>query len=215
MISIIGDCHGHTDAYLAIAKNSDFSIQLGDFGFLSSLNKLAYSGLNPNNHKVLLGNHDDYDNAFNVPHVLGDFGTVGLDGRNIFYIRGGISIDRVYRIGEELSGSRKSYWSQEELNLDQMLDCIEMYRQVKPDIVVSHVPSATASAHILGNKSKGVLQQFKFHEGFKENTQLLGDQLLKIYRPKIWLSGHLHASKDITLDGTRFVGLSELEVFML
>jgi predicted phosphodiesterase len=215
MITIIGDCHGHTDTYLSIARNSEYSLQLGDFGFLHSFNKLVYSGLDHNKHKVLLGNHDDYDHAFNVPYVLGGFGTIGLDSRDIFYIRGGISIDRAYRIGDELNGSRKSYWSQEELNFDQMLECMDMYRQVKPDIVVSHVPCATASAHILGNKSGDILQKFKFHKGFKENTQLLGDQLLKIHRPKIWLSGHLHASKDITIDGTRFVGLDELEVFML
>lgn len=215
MITVIGDCHGKTDHYLAIAKNSEYSLQLGDFGFYQSLIKLAYSDLDPNKHKVLLGNHDDYDNAFSVPHVLSSFGVLEMDGKSIFYVRGGLSIDRVYRVGDELSGAKKSWWSQEELNFSEMLDCLHLYKLVRPDIVVSHVPCKYASQFILGNKSGNILQKFKFHEGFAENTQLLGNEMLGIHRPKTWISGHMHSSYDGVHYGTRFVGLAELEVFML
>jgi len=32
-ITLIGDTHGKFDHYIHIAKNSEYSIQLGDFGF--------------------------------------------------------------------------------------------------------------------------------------------------------------------------------------
>lgn len=214
MITVIGDCHGKTDHYLAIAKNSEYSLQLGDFGFDSNWNRLQYSGLSPDDHKVLMGNHDSYD-CVDSPFNLGNFGVLEMDGKSIFYVRGGLSIDRVYRVGDELSGAKKSWWSQEELNFSEMLDCLHLYKLVRPDIVVSHVPCKYASQFILGNKSGNILQKFKFHEGFAENTQLLGDEMLGIHRPKIWLSGHMHSSYDGIHYGTRFVGLAELEVFML
>ena len=205
-IRIIGDVHGKFDDYKKIVDGSSHSVQLGDFGFESTWNKLHYSGLDPEHHKIIKGNHDQYD--FESPFDLGDFGEYTLNGVKFFFIRGGISIDRVYREGERMSGSKKTWWSQEELNFSQMLECMTAYEKSKPDIVLSHVPCATFSK--IMSPSDAILQRFGFHEGFKENHQLLGDELLKVHQPSVWFSAHFHIKMNHQIENTRFVGLAEL-----
>jgi hypothetical protein len=214
-IKIIGDVHSKYDEYFKIASKSEYSLQIGDFGLTKEWFKLNYSNLNPDNHKIIPGNHCSYDLCFDSPYFLGNFGIATLNNISFFFIRGGLSIDRVYRIGEELSGGPKTYWSQEELNLSEMLECIEIYKQVKPNIVISHVPAARFTPYILGNKSDAILQKFKFHKGFKENHQLLGDELLKIHKPKTWISAHMHRSFRDNIDGVNIVALNELEEYTL
>ena len=213
MITIIGDCHGKFDQYYNIASKCEYSIVIGDFGFSSAWNKLGYSKLDPNKHKVILGNHEDYDVAPNIPHCLGDYGVYTLNGITFFFVRGGISIDRVYRVGEELNGGPKTYWSQEELDFAQMTNCLALYKTTKPDIVLSHVPCGVYTEHILGNKSDAILQKFKFHAGFKENHQLLGNEMLKVHKPKTWVSGHMHSSFRGVIGGVNVVALQELESY--
>ena len=207
-IRIIGDVHGKYDEYREIATQSGYSVCLGDFGFSQTWNALHYSRLSSDNHKVIGGNHDDYNIAPMSNHYLGDFGEYTLNGIKFFFIRGGISIDRVYREGERMNGGKKTWWSQEELNLSQMLECMKVYEKSKPDIVLSHVPCSIFSRMMSPDDS--ILRRHGFHEGFKENHQLLGDELLKIHQPVVWFSGHFHLKMTQTINKTRFVGLAEL-----
>lgn len=209
MLRIIGDVHCKIDGYLKIAREAEYSLQLGDFGFTSSWNVLNYSGLNPDNHKVLPGNHDDYDILHESWFNLGDFGEDTIGGVTVFFIRGGISIDRTYREAERINRGPRTWWSQEELSFSQMLACMRAYREAKPSIVVSHVPAASFSSVMCPDDK--ILTDFGFHKGFKEATQLLGDELLKIHRPKFWYSGHFHKSFRDEIGGTTFIGLAELE----
>ncbi len=209
MLRIIGDVHGKFSQYLKIAEKAEHSLCLGDFGFADSWNKLGYSSLSPDNHKVLCGNHCDYDVAPRSPHYLGDFGEATIGGVSLFFVRGGISIDRTYREAERINRGSKTWWSQEELSFSQMLACLQAYRRAKPSIVVSHVPAASF-ASVMSPDDK-ILTDFGFHKGFKEATQLLGDELLKIHRPKVWTSGHFHKSFQDEINGTKFIGLAELE----
>jgi hypothetical protein len=209
MLRIISDVHGKFSQYEAIASKTEFSLCLGDFGFADSWNKLHYSSLNPESHKVLCGNHDPYDVAPQSLFYLGDFGEATIGGVTVFYIRGGISIDRTYREAERINRGPRTWWSQEELSFAQMIECMKAYRRAKPSIVVSHVPCASFASVMSPNDK--ILTDFGFHKGFKEATQLLGDELLKIHRPKIWLNGHFHKSFQDEIGGTRFVSLAELE----
>lgn len=207
MIRIIGDVHGKYADYYKLVSDVEYSIQLGDFGFDGHWGNLKRSTLDHKKHRVLRGNHD----TVNVSkHDLGDYGILELDGRKIFYFRGGLSIDRVYRIGEELTGGPKTWWSEEELNLIQMLNVIELYKKVKPDIVVSHVPAQPFVQYLDGNKSSSILQKFKFHLGFQENTILLGGHLYGIHQPKQWFSGHFHINATAKIGKTEFISLNEL-----
>lgn len=212
MITFIGDVHNKYSEYLKIAKNTEYSIQLGDFGTRDEYNKLNYSGLDPGKHKIIPGNHDNYDTCPHSPYVLMDYGPATINKLDFFYIRGGLSIDRVYSIGEELSGSPKKYWSQEELNLDEMLDCMDLYRDMKPDVVASHVPPGIFTDFMTA-KNNSILQRYKFHHGYQENTMRLGNRLLKIHKPKLWICGHMHANVKKDIDGTIFICLKELGTF--
>lgn len=212
MITIISDTHDKYEQYYKIASQCDFSVQIGDFGN-SSYTKLLYSDLDPQKHKIISGNHCNYDIAPDIPHYLGDYGMANVGGVDFFFVRGGISIDRVYRVGEELNGGPKTWWSQEELNFSQMIKCLELYSKLKPDIVLSHVPCGMYSEHILGNKSDAILQKFKFHAGFKENHQLLGNEMLKAHKPQMWVSAHMHRSFQGIIDGVKVIGLAELETY--
>jgi hypothetical protein len=209
MLRIVGDIHGKFSQYLKTVEKAEHSLCLGDFGFADSWNKLHYSSLNPESHKVLAGNHESYDTAPRSPFYLGDFGEATIGGVALFYIRGGISIDRTYREAERINRGPRTWWSQEELSFSQMLECMKLYRKVKPSIVVSHVPCASFSKLVCPDDK--ILTDFGFHKGFKEATQLLGDELLKIHRPKVWYSAHMHRSLTEEIDGTTFVALAELE----
>jgi len=215
-IRIIGDVHGKFDAYEKIASEVEYSVCLGDFGFAQTWNRLHYSWLSGDKHKVVGGNHEDYTVAPRSSHYLGDFGEYTLNGVKFFFIRGGISIDRVQRRNEQIASMHpheppekfQTWWSQEELNLSQMLECIALYKKVRPNIVLSHVPCATFSKIMSPDDS--ILQAFGFHKGFKENHQLLGDELLKIHQPDLWFSGHFHIKQSARIGNTQFVGLAEL-----
>ena len=125
-LTFIGDVHGKYKEYLNKITEKEYSIQLGDFGFDYSCLK----HVDTTKHKILLGNHDNYDN---IPkHSLGDFGVYELLGLKIFYIRGAYSIDKKYRI------VGRSWWENEELNYTQCNDCIQLYKNTKPDMVISH-----------------------------------------------------------------------------
>jgi predicted phosphodiesterase len=216
-ITIVGDVHGKFDQYYRVIKDKEYSICLGDFGFESTWNKLHYSGLDSNKHKICKGNHDQH--AFDSTFDLGNFGQFTLDGKSIFFIRGGISIDRVYRVGEELNGGPKTYWSQEELNYKQMIECEALYKKLKPKIVISHVPPQRFIENIHGNKDHSILQRFKFHVGFCENTSLLCDRLLDIHLPEVWISGHHHRDYIENYGGRtgkmKFISLGELSTYEL
>ena len=82
MLTIIGDCHGKYDKYKEIVNNTKFSIQLGDFGFNYSI----LDEIDPSCHKIVAGNHDNYDKMENYPHFCGDFGILELNGIEAFFI---------------------------------------------------------------------------------------------------------------------------------
>lgn len=205
MIRFIGDLHGNLDVYNLLTKDTKFSIQLGDFGF-SEWNSVGYLGLDSENHKILSGNHDSYDLCVNSPYYLGDFGDLTLDNRSIYFVRGGLSVDRTYSNGEYLSGGKKTYWTQEELNFDQMLNCMEDYALSRADILIAHVPPSFLLDELHPNGHK-FIQQFGFHEGFQENTSLLISRLIGIRKPKICLFGHHHVHYVNEIDGTLYIGL--------
>lgn len=233
-LTLIGDVHGKFDEYYNIAKDADYSVQVGDFGFEKEWNKLYYSGLNPEKHKVLGGNHESYNTCVHSPHYLGDYGSTIIDGINIFYVRGAISINRAEQRTSDKEYFRKygvkqqSWWSQEELNLDEMIDCIRKYDtwawchemlcdKYKPKpktLLLAHSPPASILDEI-HDGDHSALRQYGFHEGFRENTSLLIDRLLKRFEPDMGCFGHHHCSYSIQSGKTTLIGLAELESMTL
>lgn len=194
-LTFIGDVHGHYLDYMETIRNYEHSIQLGDYGF----DWLTLKTVDPDNHKVLAGNHDNYDEAPTMPHYLGDFGQITHGGIELFFVRGGFSIDRRMRI------EGRSWWRAEELETAEMCNAIELYNDVKPDLVISHECPADVVTKVV--RSTKLFPP--------SNTAQLLAAMLCIHKPKLWIFGHHHNSKVFGHKGTEFRCLAELETFTL
>jgi len=193
-ITLIGDVHGKYDRYYKIIRQTDrhpYTVQLGDFGFKYETLK----NLDPNCHKVIGGNHDNYDRIAEFPHYLGDFGYTSLNNVDFFYYRGAYSIDKQFRtIGID-------WWEQEENKIEAFMQARELYRQTKPNIVLTHdCPEFMVPQYI------GVDQRL-----YQNTTSWALNELFNIHQPKIWFHGHYHVSKTTQYGDTTFVCLDELE----
>lgn len=198
MITLIGDVHGKYKRYHEIIREKDrhpFTIQLGDFGFTYQ----TLDNVDPDRHKVLGGNHDNYDRIIDYPHYLGDYGHSSLNGISFFYYRGAYSIDRIYRtIGVD-------WWQQEELSIEAFMEARELYREVKPNVVLTHdCPEFLVQGYIGIN---GRVYQNKTNWALSE--------LFNIHQPKVWIHGHYHVSKTTQYGNTKFICLDELEPYKL
>jgi Calcineurin-like phosphoesterase len=199
MITLIGDVHGKYKRYHEIIREKDrhpHTIQLGDFGF----DYRTLDNVDPKNHVFVGGNHDNYDKINSVPNYLGDYGyTVDFHGIDFFFYRGAYSVDRQYRtIGID-------WWEQEQLNIESFMKARELYRNTKPDIMLTHdCPQAIA------------MQMLKPGDRmFENNTTWALQELLNIHQPKMWFFGHWHHSRQIQYGDTKFVCLDELETYKL
>lgn len=190
-VTLIGDVHGKYDRYVKMARKRNHTVQIGDLGFKYECLK----NLDPESHKVVGGNHDNYDVIAEWPHYLGDYGMASLGGVDFFFYRGAYSIDRQYRtVG-------LNWWEAEQLKIEDFMKAREVYREAKPDIVVTHdCPESIApmlldpGAHVYQNMTGWALQE-----------------LLNIHSPKMWVCGHYHISRRLSLGNMEFVCLDELE----
>lgn len=206
---LIGDAHGKRDFFKIYNLIDDSIIQIGDFGlwhtadFHCSSDKL----------QVFPGNHDDYDNLFKSPLCLGDFGTRTFNDFSFFFVRGGVSIDRSYRVSRLISkSSPKTWWSSEELNYVQMRECEQQYKKAKPDILLAHTAPIRFKKVLVGeNKSNDIVRNWGFDLNYEENTSVFLEYLLSIHMPKLFACGHFHKSAYAPIDGCNFYCLNELE----
>uniref|UniRef100_A0A6M3JXP5 Calcineurin-like phosphoesterase n=1 Tax=viral metagenome TaxID=1070528 RepID=A0A6M3JXP5_9ZZZZ len=201
ILRILGDSHGLQKRYYDIVKDCEYSVQLGDFGF----NYDILEKLNFENHKVLKGNHDNYDK--DGPHFLGDFGPCQLGPHLFFFIRGGFSIDKKFRIEQEKKWGIKSYWEQEELTAEESIEAIQLYNKIKPDFVLSHDVCTDISEKI-GRPE--ILIYFGWNPGLITPTQETLQTMFELHQPKLWVFAHYHYNCTLELNGTKFVGLGEL-----
>lgn len=186
-LAIIGDLHGRYETYLELVRNADYSIQLGDFGFDYGILDLV----DPDCHKIIGGNHDNYNLLPRYPHYLGDFGLVNLGGFEFFFIRGALSIDK---------GSRQlniSYWQDEELTYSRMVDAFDSYCATKPNIVLTHC----APSSIISKFSDFTDEQIWQFFGMKvpSSTDQLLEMCLRTHKPKEWIFGHYHKTKTVDI----------------
>jgi hypothetical protein len=195
MITLIGDVHGKYDRYHKIIRQTDrypYTLQLGDFGFKYD----TLNNVDPEKHKILGGNHDNYDVVPSIPHYLGDYGYSSLNGVDFFYFRGAYSIDRQYRtVGI-------SWWEQEQVGIEQFMKARELYRETKPDIVLTH-DCPEGIALMLLEPGQNIYQNM---------TGWALQELFNIHQPKIWRFAHWHRSWRTTIGRTDFRCLDELEI---
>jgi len=196
MITVIGDVHGKYERYHKIVRQTEthpYTIQLGDFGFKYETLK----NVDSTKHLILPGNHDNYSMCYRYPHFLGDYGYSSLNKVEFFYYRGAYSIDRQYRtIGID-------WWENEQVSIDQFMKARELYRQVKPNIVITHDCPETISLQMLRLDQR----QYQNMTGWALN------ELWNIHQPKLWIFGHYHQSRIMQYGDTKFVCLDELETY--
>ena len=198
MITLIGDLHGKYEKYhriLSRQEENPYTLQVGDFGFRYDTLK----NVDSTRHLILPGNHDNYAACYNYPHFLGDYGYTSLNRIEFFYYRGAYSIDRQYRtIGID-------WWENEQVNIDQFMKARELYRSIKPEVMITHdCPQDIA------------LQMLEPGQRAYENiTSWALQELYNIHQPKLWFYGHWHRSVKIQHGNTQFVCLNELETYTL
>lgn len=198
-ITLIGDVHGKYDRYHKILmrlKENPYTVQLGDLGFKYDVLK----PFDPKCHVFIGGNHDNYDIVHDIPHYLGDYGyMINFNDIDFFYYRGANSIDKQYRtIGID-------WWENEQVKIEDFMKARELYRDTKPDIMISHdCPQDIA------------LQMLKSGQRVYENiTSWALQELYNIHQPKLWFFGHWHQSRQIQHGNTKFICLNELETYTL
>ena len=194
-LTIIGDTHGKLTEYFNIVKQHKYTLCVGDFGFANEYNELNRSGLDWKNHKILRGNHDDYN--WPSPFVLPDFGVEKLDEIEFFFVRGANSIDK------HLRTPYQSWWPNEQLDYSQAQEAAQLYSEIKPNLIITHdCPSC-------------IVQKMFTYQPIRSYTGDLLDQLFHVHQPALWIFGHHHKSIQKNISGTLFVCLNELETYTL
>lgn len=206
-IRIVGDTHGNYSQFEKLIQNCENVIQLGDFGFeYSSLERMSRN----TNIKIISGNHDNYDLIPKYSqYFLGDYGCANIGRFSSFFVRGGFSIDKRWRLDYTVKTGIKCWWEKEQLDIEQHEDCIKLYGKIKPSIILSH-SCPYSIAKTIGNPA--TLRYFGFNpDTFITTTQDLLQNMLQIYRPKLWIFAHHHKHFDQVINGTRFICLEELK----
>lgn len=186
---IISDVHGKFPKYWELVKNESESLQLGDFGFKNAYE--WYEKMNIPQHKILGGNHDYYPRK---DLMIGDYGLTTVKGVDIFYVRGADSIDKRLRI------EGRDWFREEELSIREMNSAIDLYEQIKPDLIVTHDCPQLVMEKLFGYKEKSVTRQ-----------GLQG--MFEIHQPSFWIFGHHHLDLNQIINGTNFVCLGELKTW--
>ncbi len=197
-LGIIGDVHGDV-RYLDIIKRFDYTLQIGDMSYDYSFLK----DVDSTRHKFFPGNHESYDVVFEQPGCLGDFGVYENPVAPLFFVRGAFSIDKKYR------SFKVDWFPEEEMSQKEWGDCIEMYGDIKPNILVSHDCPFSVLPHITNPE---IARSFGFKDGCIQTTTGLGlDELLKVHKPKVHIFGHHHKPFHKVIDGVEFICVPTLQ----
>jgi UDP-2,3-diacylglucosamine pyrophosphatase LpxH len=211
----IGDLHGNFNVITRFldsypCENTIF-IQVGDFGVavgesiqdtVRDLELLSKTLKKQGNRLFAIrGNHDnpeyfDGRTYFGNITLVKDYSRFGIDGRDILFIGGGISIDRSFRtVGYD-------YWTTESIASIQG-DISDL------DIVISHeapliaYPDNSALWDDPGNPVKS---------DSSKGRQIL-QQVFTQGQPKQWFYGHYHRSHQEIINGTKFSLLNVNEFY--
>lgn len=203
-LRVIGDIHGAYRIYYDIIQNVKYSVQLGDFGFNYSI----FDELNLN-HRFVPGNHENYDLIETCKNSLGNFGPANIGPFSFWFVRGGFSIDCKERLKAENwpNPQPKTWWPEEQLNRQQQIECIELYTQHKPNVVLSH-DCPKQVERLVGNPT--ILKNFGWPKDLKTETGMLLQDLFDIHKPELWIHGHYHRDIYHVVNGTTFICIGEL-----
>jgi predicted phosphohydrolase len=158
-------------------------------------------------HFFIGGNHDNMEEYYKCPNNLGDYGVYNFNNISFFVMRGAMSIDCLMRLKDYQLSGNKTWWHNEELNIEEFERCISLYKTVKPDFIVTHDCPVDVK-NILSNPE--IMKRHGWPVNHNSNTQMALQVMLDEHRPKLWVFGHHHKNFDRTINGTRFICLPEL-----
>ena len=200
-VRLIGDVHGDDYSfygfkqYLNIISDIELSIQIGDFGN-RSWSLLKEYNVDGFMHKIIAGNHDNYDYILqNLPDAyLGDFGNFDFCGLKFFHCRGGDSIDKAQRM------QSLDWWQDEELTYAKSEKAFDLYIETKPEIVITHV---------FPDNLLNELFEYIYHK-IPSITGQLFNRMFEEHQPKLWIFGHMHPwnNRMIKIGNTQFICLA-------
>lgn len=207
MLRIISDVHGLRDGYLEIIKDCEASLQIGDFGFHYDF--LREFEIEECQHLFFAGNHDDHNAKYNFPHCLRKFGMINHGDIDFFFLEGGFSVDQVYRREQEQLGVwPKTWWENEELPQHDLEEALRVYKEARPEVLITHEPSRSIADKI-GNPS--MLQNLGYDpDTFTTRTGETIQRMIDAHAPKLHIFGHFHINYDETIKGVRYICQEEL-----
>lgn len=202
-LTFLGDVHGDWNVLNKILqkhKNKTI-VQVGDLGlgfesqYVLNINSgLWEASVNndpktfPENFRFIRGNHCNPEVSRIYPNYLGDFGYNKELG--IFYVSGAWSIDRENRT------QGIDWWPEEELSIEQLNQAIDLYKEIRPEIIVSHTCPEFVANQLINRSHKRYTDQ---------RTEIALDRMFQIHKPKYWIFGHWHVVWRKNIDETNFV----------
>lgn len=205
MFTVIGDVHQKYSHYRALCSQFPYTVQIGDMGF-----EYGRIGVDTDKHVMFGGNHDNYDSIAYYPGYLGKFGNTSHNNTEFFFVGGAFSIDLIVRQAQFLNGHPKSWWWQEELAPSEMFACYELYKIVRPKIMLSHTfPKVMVDR--IGNPQ--IMDHFGWGSQFESKTSNFLQMLWAEHQPDLWVGGHFHMDREEQIGNTKFVVVSELGTF--
>ena len=207
-ISFIGDVHAEYDKYLSLIDDCEYSLQLGDFGLSYKLGE----EIDTQRHRFIPGNHEGYPrlmqrklDGWKFP-VENDYGILSLGGAEIMYVRGGYSVDRMYR------RPGVDWFPEEELSTNELRTMIETLSPQKVKIAASHECPAFAAEELFVENPALIVKFGPYRPS--RTAQALEELFEKLEpKPKLWIFGHHHVPFDQVIRGTRFVCVDIMERF--
>lgn len=196
-MKLIGDVHGKYGPYKRLIKDNRDTIQVGDLGL--GFRRWPHGEFTTNppydemvraNAMFIRGNHDNPGVCRNNTQWIEDGHIEG----DVMFIGGAHSIDW------HLRDEDFSWWRDEEISEEKMLECTESLNKVKPRMMVTHDCPGSVVPYM--------------PKAYKPSsrTSLFFDVLWQQHQPDLWVFGHHHNSFDQVMNGTRFVCLAELEM---
>lgn len=196
MIFCVGDVHGNTASFERTATRLRGShpgcvvIQVGDMG-------VGFAGVRapecPEGVHWISGNHDDHRACLDVPGYLGDFGVREWHGAKVFFLRGAYSHDVAMRV------PGISWWEYEELSLKELAIAREVYREHRPDVVVTH------------DCPLPIRERWFRLGGLGSRTNQALTAMFEDHEPAVWAFGHHHRQLHGRFGATTFVCCGELQ----
>lgn len=205
-IRLIGDVHGHWQAYKRIIDGCPHpTLQVGDMGVgfkrwdpveekLVVRSNPPYDAMSKGDNRFIRGNHDSPEDCSRHPYWVPD----GAVHHGIFCVGGASSIDRAYRT------EGIDWWPDEELGQLELNEIVADYSELKPSVVVTHECPESVADQLMAAFNKT-----KFED--RSRTRQALEVMLYHHQPKLWVFGHWHHSAMFKMAGCHFVCLNELE----